>query len=45
MKIVPKDFFKKCGCPKRCFFTRKTSKARTAFKGYKTLAEALSIDT
>lgn len=44
LKLVPKDFFMKCGCPLTCFKTRKTGKPRAMFKGYKTLQETFAED-
>ena len=42
IKLVPRDFFKVCGCPKTCFFTRKTNKKRTSFSGFPTIEEAFA---
>lgn len=38
-KLVPKEFFKKMGCPKTSFYTKKTKKARKNFAGCKTLEQ------
>ena len=43
IKTIPKDFFKACGCPQKCFKTRKTGKARTAFAGYRSLKEVFGL--
>lgn len=40
-KIVPKDFFKKAGCPKESFVTRKTNKSRKMFAGYPSISQSL----
>ena len=42
-KIVPKDFFKTCGCPQSCFKTRKTGKTRKAFAECKSISEVFGI--
>lgn len=44
VKIVPKDFFASCGCPMKCFFTRKTNKKRKAFDGCKSIAETFKLN-
>lgn len=38
-KVVPKDFFKVCGCPQKCFMTKKTGKPRKMYIRYKGIAE------
>ena len=40
-KLVPKEFFKKAGCPKASFYTSKTKKARKNFVGCKTIEQML----
>lgn len=42
-KIVPKDFFRKCGCPVESFVTRKTGKSRKMFQGYKSIRQTLGL--
>jgi len=46
---VPKEFFKKMGCPKTSFYTKKTNKVRKNFVGCKSLEQIFfksqSIDT
>lgn len=44
VKIVPKDFFKICGCPQSCFATKKTKKPRKAFEGCKSIEDAFEND-
>lgn len=48
-KLVPKEFFKKMGCPKTSFYTKKTNKVRKNFVGCKSLEQIFfksqSIDT
>lgn len=36
-KLIPKEFFKKLGCPKASFYTKKTKKARKNFAGCKSI--------
>ena len=38
-KLVPKEFFKKMGCPKASFYTKKTQKARKNFVGCKSIQQ------
>ena len=42
-KIIPKDFFKACGCPAKCFLTRKTGRPRKAFVAFKSIKEVFAI--
>lgn len=42
-KLVPKEFFKKAGCPKVCFITRKTGKKRKVYAGYKSISEIFNL--
>lgn len=44
-KIIPENFFKECGCPQACFLSKKLKKARKKFIGFKTIAQAFSLDT
>ena len=44
LKIIPKEFFAKCGCPLICFYTKKTNKLRTAFLGFKKISEIFASD-
>lgn len=44
-KLVPKDFFKRCGCPQCCFFTRKKHQLRKAYEGLKPIPEMLHLKT
>ena len=39
MKLVPKEFFKKCGCPSNCFLTQKTKKLRKMYSGMKDIKQ------
>ena len=42
-KLVPKEFFKKAGCPKACFITRKTGKKRKVYAGYKSISQIFGL--
>ena len=38
-KLIPKEFFKKLGCPKTSFYTKKTKKIRKNFAGCKSIQQ------
>lgn len=42
-KVIPEKFFKECGCPQACFYSKKLKKPRVKFKGFKTIAQVFSI--
>ena len=42
VKVVPKDFFKVCGCPQSCFLTKKTNKPRKAYQGCQPLEQVFN---
>lgn len=42
-KVVPKDFFRKCGCPAASFITRKTGKSRKMFQGYRSIRQTFGL--
>ena len=43
-KLVPQDFFKECGCPQECFYSKKQKKPRKMYLGFKTIAQAFGLD-
>ena len=45
MKLIPKDFFQKCGCPSNCFLTQKTKKPRKIYAGMKSIQQIFTLDT
>lgn len=45
MKIVPKDFFQKFGCPANCFCTKKTRKLRKMYSGFPSIPQAFQIES
>lgn len=44
LKVIPKEFFKACGCPMKCFMTAKTNKPRKMYQGYPSLQDAFADD-
>lgn len=44
-KVIPEKFFKECGCPQACFFSKKLKKARKKFIGFKTISQAFGLET
>lgn len=43
-KLIPIEFFKKCGCPMKCFRSLKTNKPRPMFKGFMTIPYVFKIE-
>lgn len=41
VKVVPKEFFGKFGCPEKCRFTMKTKKPSTKYQGFPSVSDKL----
>ena len=44
-KIIPEKFFKDCGCPQACFYSKKLKKLRAKFKDFQTIAQVFGTDS
>lgn len=43
-KVIPEKFFKECGCPQACFYSKKLKKRRKMFLGCKSVAQVFEIE-